>query len=119
ALYGDSVDNIPGVPGVGPRTARQLLSVCSGIEDLDGPSERFQSLSLRGKDRILQRVREHMESIRLSRKLATVCCDVPLAITPDAVRYRRGNPHTLRPLCRELGLSRVLGDIPLAQATLF
>ena len=119
ALHGDSVDNIPGVPGVGPKTAQQLLSVCSCIEDLIGPAERFQSVTIRGRDGVLQRVRDNMDLVRLSRKLATIYCEVPLTITPETVRYRRGNPLTLRPLCNELGFKRVLDDIPLAQATLF
>jgi DNA polymerase-1 len=119
ALHGDSVDNIPGVPGVGPKTARQLLSVCSGIEDLAGPSERFQSVSIRGKDSVLQRIRESMEVVRMSRRLATICCEAPLTITPDSVRYRGGNPAVLRPLCTKLGLNSVFQDIPLAQPTLF
>jgi DNA polymerase I len=119
ALHGDSVDNIPGVPGIGPKTAQQLLSVCSGIDDLEGPEARFDSISIRGRDGVLKKVRGSMDAIRMSRKLATIYCDVPLTITADAVRYRRGNPHVLGPLCTELGFKRVLPDIPLAQATLF
>jgi DNA polymerase-1 len=119
ALHGDSVDNIPGVPGVGPKTARQLLSVCSSIEDFTGPLERFQSISMRGRDSVLQKIRESMEAIRMSRRLATICCEAPLVITPDIVRYRKGNTALLRPLCSKLGFNRVLEDIPLAQATLF
>ena len=119
ALHGDSVDNIPGVPGVGRKTAQQLLSVCSCIEDLIGPADRFQSVSIRGRDLALQRIRESMETVRMSRKLATICCEVPLTINADTVRYRRANPYTLRPLCIELGLKRVIDDIPLAQASLF
>ena len=119
ALHGDSVDNIPGVPGVGPKIAQQILSVCSDIEDLVGPAERFQYVAIRGRENVLKRVRDNIEVVRLSRKLATIHCDVPLTINPDTVRYRRGNLHTLGPLCSELGFRRVLDNIPLAQATLF
>ena len=119
ALHGDSVDNIPGVPGVGPKTAQQLLSVCSCIEDLTGPLDMFNNVAIRGRDGVLRRIRENIEVMRMSRRLATICCDVPLAISPDAVRYRKGDPHALRPLCTELGFKNVLNDIPLAQATLF
>ena len=118
ALHGDSVDNIPGVTGVGEKTARQILSVCKGVEDLiDQESDSL--LKFRGRDDILRRIRENMESVRLSRKLATICCEVPIEISPDILRYRRGNRDQLQPLCRELGFVRVLNDIPLAQPMLF
>jgi DNA polymerase-1 len=115
ALHGDSIDNIPGVAGVGPKTAQQILSVCRGVEDFEAAS----SLSFRGRDEILRRIRENMESVRISRKLATICCDAPLKISPEVLRYRRGDRRTLDPLFTELGFRKVLEDIPLAQPTLF
>jgi hypothetical protein len=60
-----------------------------------------------------------MDAVRMSRRLATICCEAPLTVTPETVRYRCGNTATLRPLCAKLGFNRVLDDIPLAQATLF
>jgi DNA polymerase-1 len=119
ALLGDSVDNIPGVSGVGPKTARQLLSVCVSVEDLAHPQESLSALAIRSRDQILQRIRDGMETVRMSRKLATICCDVPVTVTPEALRYRRGNQKTLLPLCEELGFRRVLDEIPLAQGRLF
>ncbi len=118
ALHGDSVDNIPGVMGVGEKTARQILSVCNGVEDLID-LELTGRLSFRGRDEILRRIRENMESVRISRKLATICCEVPMQISPETLRYRRGDRRALDPLCTELGFVRVLADIPLAQPTLF
>ena len=115
ALHGDSIDNIPGVMGVGPKTARQILSVCRGVEDFEAASQ----LSFRGRDEVLRRIRENMESVRISRKLATICCDAPIKISSDLLRYRRGDRRALDPLCTELGFRKVLEDIPLAQPTLF
>ena len=115
ALHGDSIDNIPGVTGVGPKTARQILSVCRGVEDFEAASQ----LSFRGRDEVLRRIRENMESVRISRKLATICCDAPIKISSDLLRYRRGDRRALDPLCTELGFRKVLEDIPLAQPTLF
>jgi DNA polymerase-1 len=118
ALHGDSVDNIPGVAGVGEKTARQILSVCRNVEDLAsidfGDSVRF-----RGRDEILRRIRENMELVRISRKLATICCEVPMEISPAVLRYRRGDQVQLKPLCAELGFARVIDEIPLAQPMLF
>jgi DNA polymerase-1 len=120
ALLGDSVDNIPGVSGVGDKTARQLLAICSGIEDLAVPLERPERLSIRNRDVVLRRIRENIETARMSRRLATICCDIPMAISPELLRYRRGNLRNLEPLCDELGFRRILDDIPMeGQLTLF
>ena len=115
ALHGDSVDNIPGVAGVGPKTARHILSVCSGVEDFEAAGQ----LSFRGRDEILRRIRENMASVRISRQLATICCDAPIKISSEVLRYRRGDRRLLDPLCAELGFRKVLEDIPLAQLKLF
>jgi len=120
ALNGDAVDNIPGVPGIGPKTARLILTVCSGVEDLAANDSLIDSVDIRSRTRLLRRILDSMETVRLSRKLATIRCDVPLTITPDTVRYRRGQRDTLVPLCEELGFRGLLEDIPMSlQQTLF
>ena len=119
ALHGDAIDNIPGVPGIGEKTARQILSVCASIEDLADPGTRFDSVSIRARDQVLSRIRENLQAVRLSRKLATICCEVPIHVTPEALHYRKGDPRLLTPLCEELGLRRVLEEIPLVEALLF
>ena len=119
ALNGDAVDNIPGVPGVGPKTAVQILGVCSGIEDFARNGQQLQSLQFRSRDRVLRHIRDNIESVRMSRKLATLRCDAPLDINPDTVRYRRGDRSRLSPLCEELGFLHLMDEIPLAQRALF
>ncbi len=118
ALHGDHIDNIPGVMGVGEKTARQILSVCGNVEDLVD-SHYDLRLSFRGRDEILKRIRANMDTVRTSRRLATICCDVPMNVSPERLRYRRGDRRTLDALCQELGFVRVLDDIPLAQPMLF
>ena len=113
ALNGDSVDNIPGVRGVGPKTARQILSACLSVEDLAVDDALLDSVPMRSRGRILRRILDTMESVRLSRTLATIRCDAPLHITPDTVRYRRGRREILAPLCEELGLKAMLEEIPM------
>jgi 5'-3' exonuclease len=119
ALRGDHGDNIPGVFGVGEKTARQILSVRKGVEDLVMSPHLDDQFTFRGRADILRRIRENIESVRRSRRLATICCDAPIAATPDTVRYRRADSRILDPLCDELGLSQVVDDIPLAQPMLF
>jgi 5'-3' exonuclease len=118
ALHGDSIDNIPGVMGVGEKTARQILSVYSGIEDLTN-LESAAGLSFRARDEILRRIRENIEAVRISRKLATICCEAPIEVSAEVLRYRRGDRSTLDALCAELGFPDILADIPLAQPLLF
>jgi len=118
ALHGDSIDNIPGVTGVGEKTARQILSVCNSVEDLAN-LELAARLRFRGRDEILRRIRENIEAVRMSRKLATICCEAPIDVSAQTLRYRRADRRTLDPLCEELGFAQVLPDIPLAQPTLF
>ena len=118
ALQGDHVDNIPGVMGVGEKTARQILSMCGSVEDL-ADADLVPGVSFRGRDEILRRIRENMEAVRISRTLATICCDVPMEVSAEILRYRRADRLTLDPLCQELGFVQVLDDIPLAQPMLF
>jgi DNA polymerase I len=118
ALHGDHIDNIPGVLGVGAKTARQILSVCGSIEDLTDTSL-SDKLRFRGRNEILKRIRENMETVRVSRRLATICCEAPIEVSPEILRYRRADRRTLDPLCRELGFTGVVEDIPLAQPMLF
>lgn len=118
ALHGDHIDNIPGVMGVGEKTARQILSVCGNVENVAGAG--FPAnLRIRGRDKILKRIRENIETVRISRQLATICCNVPLEVSAELLRYRRADRRTLDPLCKELGLMQVLEHIPPAQPTLF
>jgi len=118
ALHGDHIDNIPGVMGVGAKTARQILSVCGSIEDLSDMNLSAK-LRFRVRDEILRRIRENMETVRVSRRLATICCEAPIEVSPEVLRYRRADRRTLDPLCRRLGFMGVVEDIPLAQPMLF
>jgi 5'-3' exonuclease len=74
------------------------------------------STTFRGRDRIVQHIRDNMETIRMSRKLATICCEVPIEVEPLSLRYRRGDRRALVDLCEELGFRSVLEDIPMAHA---
>ena len=111
ALLGDPVDNIPGIQGVGGKTAAKLLSVCNTIEDI--ATSDLEGISLRGRDAILQRIRDNLEGAKTSRELARIRCDVDIDLTPNELRYRKGHPDDVIPLCKELGFDNLLDDIPL------
>ncbi len=71
ALVGDKADNIPGVPGVGPKTAKKLLERFGDLDTI-----RASTGELKGKQK--ERLEEHADDARLSRELATIDCHVPL-----------------------------------------
>lgn len=111
ALLGDTVDNIPGIPGVGGKTAGKLLSICRTVEDI--PNADLDTVAIRGRDAILKHLRENMASVLVSRELARVRCDIDLDVTPETIRYRKGLPDDVISLCKELGMGQILDDIPL------
>ena len=84
ALMGDSSDNIPGVPGIGPKTASGLLvGVNGGIKELYEQLDIVPSLPIRGAKTLPAKLEEHREMAFLSHQLATIKCDVPLDVGLD------------------------------------
>ncbi|MGO2766832.1 DNA polymerase I [Pseudomonas taetrolens] len=81
ALMGDSSDNIPGVPGIGPKTASGLLmGVGGGLVDLYEKLDVVPTLPIRGAKNLPAKLEEHREMAFLSYQLATIKIDVPLDI---------------------------------------
>ncbi|HEY7753903.1 MAG TPA: 5'-3' exonuclease H3TH domain-containing protein [Steroidobacteraceae bacterium] len=89
ALTGDSVDNIPGVPGVGPKTASALLRRFASLEELYDRLDQVPSLPIRGAARLPEKLREHRETAFFARRLTTIACDMPLEVTADVLERRK------------------------------
>jgi 5'-3' exonuclease len=101
-LTGDAVDNIPGVPGIGAKTAACLLEHFGALDDLLSRIAEVPFLRLRGAAAHASRLSEHREQALLSRRLATIALDAPLADDlGDAVR-RRGDRVALDALFERL-----------------
>lgn len=84
ALMGDSSDNIPGVPGIGPKTASGLLvGVNGGLVELYAQLDIVPTLPIRGAKTLAAKLEEHKEMAFLSYQLATIKIDVPLEIGLD------------------------------------
>jgi DNA polymerase-1 len=77
-LSGDAIDNIPGVPGIGAKTAAALLAHFGSLDALLQRIEELPFLRLRGAAQHAARLREHREQALLSRRLATIALDAPL-----------------------------------------
>lgn len=102
ALCGDAVDNIPGVPGIGAKTAAALLSHFGSLDNLLECIDEVAFLRLRGAATCAAKLREHAEQARLYRRLTRIALDAPGATTADALLRRRNEPGTLDALCEQL-----------------
>ena len=119
ALVGDSSDNIPGVPGVGPKTAAPLLGHFGTLEALFKRLEEVPTLSFRGAKQLPPKLAQHKELAFLSRQLATIRCDVELDLTPEGLHMGKPDPESLRALYQRFGFKSWLrqlndGSDPLA-----
>ena len=101
-LTGDSSDNIPGVPGIGPKTATALLAHFDNLDTLLARIDEVEFLRMRGARGHALRLREHAEQARLSRELATIALDAPI---PESVGDARRAPvdgAAIAALCERL-----------------
>ncbi|HEX9707172.1 MAG TPA: 5'-3' exonuclease H3TH domain-containing protein [Steroidobacteraceae bacterium] len=89
ALTGDSVDNIPGVPGVGPKTAAALLRDFASLEEIYEGLERVGALPIRGAGKLAEKLKQHREAAYFARRLTTIACDMPLDISIESLSRRR------------------------------
>jgi len=110
ALMGDSVDNIPGVPGVGRKTAQQLLKhydTLTGVFDnLDG----IPKLKFRGASFVAQSLREHRESAYMARKLTGIVCDMPMDEELADLERRAPDLGGVDGFCDAQGFGRMLRE---------
>ena len=105
ALVGDSSDNIPGVPRVGPKTAAKWLGQFGSIEGI-----KANAAEIGGK--VGESLRDNLDRLDLSRKLATIVCDLDLDVAPD--KLQRGEPDLarLRKIYTRLELTSLLRNLP-------
>lgn len=112
-LVGDAVDNLPGVPGVGPKSAAAALRAFRRIEDVPADPARWDGLGVRGARRIAALVDAHREQALRTRELATVVRDVP-GVSADltSLRWRGASRPAVEALCERLGWGRIATRIP-------
>lgn len=109
-LVGDSSDNIPGVPGIGPKTATLLLSEHGTLDAVLDAAE-----SMKGKRR--ENLLEFRDQALLSRDLATIRTDLPLAATPDSLRRRDIDEEAVARVLTELELHGLMRRLSPRSAT--
>ena len=103
ALVGDKVDNIPGVPGVGPKTATTLMQEFASLEDLFDTLERVQRLPIRGATGIAKRLEQHRDAAFLARRLTRIETTMPLELDEDRLVTTRPDLKNLFSIYDRLG----------------
>jgi DNA polymerase-1 len=89
ALMGDSVDNIPGIPGVGPKTAAALLQEFASLEEIYAGLDRVGALAVRGAAKLTEKLVLHREAAYLARRLTLIACDMPIEFSLETLRRRK------------------------------
>lgn len=123
-LWGDAADNIPGIPGVGEKTAKQLIAEYGSIENIIANADKL-------KGKLSDKVKEHAELALLSKKLATIITDVPIEFNEEALALEPVDKEKLSEVFQELEFRNLAKKVlneeivpaetaePAGQATLF
>lgn len=111
ALKGDKVDNIPGVPGVGDKTALAMLQGLGGIQEIYKNIEKIPALGFRGSKKMGEKMLANEEQARLSYLLATIKDDLELPYHPDTLIPEAQDNHSLKQLFAEYEFKRWLQEV--------
>ena len=107
-LMGDAVDNIPGCPGVGEKTAQKLVEEFGSIEALLASTDKL-------KGALKAKVEANMEQIRQSKWLATICTEVPVRLDMDALKIQEPDYERLNELYKRLEFRQLLSKTSSAK----
>ncbi|CAH0524348.1 DNA polymerase I [Vibrio hippocampi] len=111
ALMGDKVDNIPGVPGVGDKTATALLQGIGSLETIYQRLDDIAALSFRGSKTMAKKLVEHKENAMLSYQLATIKLDVELEHTPQDLNKQTPDVDALQQLYGQMTFKTWLNEL--------
>ncbi len=108
ALTGDSVDNIPGVPGIGPKTAAALLGAYASLDEIYADLPGTASVPVRGAARLPQRLATHRDAAYLARSLTRIHCSAPLPADRQSLLRGRPDIAGLSAFCSRQGFGTLL-----------
>ena len=117
ALMGDKVDNIPGVPGVGEKTALGLLQGLGGLDDIYAQLDKVAELSFRGAKTMAAKLLEHKDKAYLSYELATIKLDVDLPQALSELQNQAPDSTALRSLFEMLEFKSWVAELEAASAS--
>ncbi|MGI6143627.1 MAG: DNA polymerase I [bacterium] len=104
-LVGDQSDNIPGVPGIGAKTAARLLKEFAHLEEI------LSNLGAVTQKGVRSKLEQYCEQARLSKRLATIVCDVPLTVNWEELQRKEPDWDAIAALFRELEFRSLLQRI--------
>lgn len=108
AIMGDSSDNVPGVPGVGPKGATKLIKEFGSLESVLSNAEKIPNA------RIRKAIKENADQALLSKDLVRLERNAPLDLNLEALIIREPDYHTLANIYQELGFKRFLEELPVS-----
>jgi len=111
ALMGDSSDNIPGVPGVGEKTAQALLQGLGGLDTLYSEQDKIAGLTFRGAKTMAAKLEQNKEVAYLSYQLATIKTDVELDLTCEQLQVQQPAAEELLSLFKQYEFKRWITDL--------
>ena len=111
AMMGDSSDNIPGVPGVGEKTAQALLQGLGGMQSIYDNLDKVADLSFRGAKTMAAKLEQNRDVAFLSYQLATIKTDVELDLTCDQLVVNEPNVEALQTLFSRYEFKRWITDL--------
>jgi DNA polymerase-1 len=118
ALMGDSIDNVKGLPGVGPKTACALIQYFGSLDKLFDGLDQIEESGIRGAKKLRALIEEHRGDVELARELVRIETDVALELAPDDLVWPGFDEKALADLMRELEFNAMLAELtPLQRAT--
>ncbi len=105
ALTGDAVDNIKGVPGVGPKTASKLLEAYDTLDDVYANLEDLHLINVRGAKTLSGKLSEHKDAAYLAQQLTQIKCDMPISAAKSVLKRRAPDMDAIRKIFDELGFA--------------
>jgi DNA polymerase I len=110
ALIGDSSDNIPGAPGIGPKTAIQLIEQFGAVESILEKADEVKNKRAR------ESLQQNAEDVRLSKELVTIMCDLPIDLDLVALQTKEPDRARLRQLFVELEFTTLVREYAAPEA---
>ena len=110
-LMGDAVDDIPGVRGIGEKTATALVQRLGPIEEILARLDEVEASGLRGAKKLRETLAREADTARLSKTLATIRCDVPVRLDLETLAWGGADREALRAVLVELEMRSLLRDL--------
>ena len=108
ALVGDSIDDIPGVPGIGKKTAIALVKQFGSIDDMSSKLDAIAVCGVRGAANLPDKLLAHRSQLDMTRQLTRLACGIELPASDDELRWRSPSRRELAAFFKAFGLDKVM-----------